>query len=329
MRQVMIIGSNSFSGASFSRYLLDRDYEVIGVSRSVEPPGPLRPYSWSSKRGQFNFFQLNINTDLEAILDLTTDNAVDTVYNFSAQSMVAESWLNPDHWFQTNTLAAVKLHEGLRRVGTIRRYVHVTTPEVYGNCEGFVDESFPFNPSTPYAVSRAAADMSLKTFFDAYGFPVVSTRAANVYGPGQQLYRIIPRTILAILTGHKLQLHGGGLSTRSFIHIDDVSAATLLIAESGTVGDTYHISTNQVISIRKLVEIICQLMGAEFNQVVEIVGERLGKDSAYHLSSEKLRAQLGWTDQIALEAGLEGCVNWAMDNISLLKDLPRDYQHRP
>ena len=110
--------------------------------------------------------------------------------------MVGESWLNPDHWMMTNVVSTVRLHDRLRSFDFLERYVHVTTPEVYGSTEGWVREDAPFNPSTPYAVSRAAGDMSLRTYFATYGFPVVFTRAANVYGPGQQLYRIIPRTIL-------------------------------------------------------------------------------------------------------------------------------------
>ena len=95
-----------------------------------------------------------------------------------------ESWKHPDHWFMTNVVSTVRLHERLRHCDFIRKYVHVTTPEVYGSTEGFIREDAPFRPSTPYAVSRAAGDMSLRTFFEAYEFPVVFTRAANVYGPG-------------------------------------------------------------------------------------------------------------------------------------------------
>src|SRR5690606_4998846 len=107
----------------------------------------------------------------------------------------------------------------------------------------WIREDTSFNPTTPYAVSRAAGDMTLKTYVTQHGFPAVSTRAANVFGAGQQLYRIVPRTILFAMTGRKLQLHGGGLSIRSFIDMRDVSAATLLIAQKGNTGDTYHIST--------------------------------------------------------------------------------------
>jgi dTDP-glucose 4,6-dehydratase len=171
--------------------------------------------------------------------------------------------------------------------------------------------------------------MSLRTFFDAYQFPVVFTRAANVYGPGQQLYRIIPRTILFVLLGRRLQLHGGGHSRRSFIHMQDVSNATWRIAHEGKPGETYHISTNEIVTIRELVERICAKLGADFSRSVEVVGERLGKDAAYMLDSTKLRETLGWRDEVSLDQGLDECIAWVRSNLDALKAQPFDYVHKP
>jgi dTDP-glucose 4,6-dehydratase len=285
------------------------------------------PYKWRDHQN-FNFHQLDLNQDLHKIVDLIHAEKPEYVFNFAAQSMVGESWQNPDHWFMTNAVSTVKLHDALRKLDFLKRYVHISTPEVYGSCEGFVKEDFPFNPSTPYAVSRAAADMSLRTFRAAYDFPVVTTRAANVYGPGQQLYRIIPRTILFILLGKKIELHGGGSSTRSFIHMRDVSDATWKIAQHGVNGDTYHISTDEVISIRDLVAKICTKLGANFEDHVEIVGVRLGKDSAYHLDSTKARTELGWADQIKLDAGIDECISWVKGNLETLRNEPMNYIHK-
>ena len=125
-------------------------------------------------------------------------------------------------------------------------------------------------PSTPYAVSSAACDLHLHSFHEAYGFPVVFTRAANVYGPGQQLYRIIPRTMLSTRTGKPMQLHGGGKSTRSFIHIKDVVSATLQLALDGEPGSTWHLSTQNSCTIKALVEQICGLTNSDFNALVQI-----------------------------------------------------------
>jgi dTDP-glucose 4,6-dehydratase len=327
MEKIFVVGSNSFSGSSFIKFALMREASVIGISRSKEPVNSLAPHKWVNKKS-FSFHQLDLNQDFHKIIELILQEKPSYVLNYAAQSMVAESWSNPSDWFMTNVVSTVKLHDELRKMQFLKRYVHITTPEVYGSCAGFIDERHAFDPSTPYAVSRAAADMSLRTFFQTYKFPVVSTRAANVYGPGQQLYRIIPRTILFLMLGKKIQLHGGGTSTRSFIFIDDVSDATWRIMESGSDGGEYHISTERVISIRDLVEMICRKMDKSFNDCVEVVGERLGKDAAYHLSSNKLRSELSWSDSMSLENGIDVCINWVRSNLDELSLESFDYSHR-
>jgi dTDP-glucose 4,6-dehydratase len=327
--KVLVIGSNSFSGASFVDHLLQQGESVLGTSRSPEPHRAFLPYRWHGKDARFTFYNYDLNRHLDEIMALVQGERPAVVVNFAAQSMVAESWKNPDHWFMTNVVSTVRLHERLRQCDFLDRYVHVTTPEVYGSTSGFIKEDTPFNPSTPYAVSRAAADMSLRTFFDAYQFPVVFTRAANVYGPGQQLYRIIPRTILFVLLGRRLQLHGGGHSRRSFIHMQDVSNATWRIAREGKPGETYHISTNEIVTIRELVERICAKLGADFSRSVEVVGERLGKDAAYMLNSTKLRETLGWRDEVSLDPGRDECIAWVRSNLDALKAQPFDYVHKP
>ncbi len=330
MSAVLVLGSNSFSGASFCRYLLEQGLDVIGASRSPEAHSVFLPYRWLSDTQQkhFRFIQLDLNHDLDHLERLMQDEKIKVVVNFSAQSMVGESWDKPDDWMQTNVVAVARLAERLRYLDFLERYVHITTPEVYGSTDGWIHEKTPFNPSTPYAVSRAAGDMLFKIYHEAFQLPVVSTRAANVYGPGQPLYRIIPRTIFFLLTGRTLELHGGGVSTRSFIHMDDVSQATWQIAQKAPVSETYHISTNRIISIRDLVETLCDMLNVSFEENVTVVGERLGKDSAYWLSSEKIHQDLGWKDQISLEQGLEQTIEWVQKNLEDLKIQPMQYIHK-
>ena len=150
-----------------------------------------------------------------------------------------------------------------------------------------------------------------------------------MYGPGQQLYRIIPKTILCALTGQKLKLDGGGLSTRSFIHIRDVAESVYLIAMQGRAGDDYHTSTEQQTSIRALVELVLKLMGARFEDVVELGPERLGKDMAYQLDSSKIRTELGWQEHVQLTDGVSEVIRWMVDNFEHLKSQESNYVHKP
>lgn len=325
----LIIGSNSFSGAQFIKYLLSNGNDVIGVSRSNEINNVYLPYKWGNENEEFKFFSIDINHQLESLIEILNDYKPEYIVNFAAQGMVAQSWETPQDWYQTNVVGQVKLHDQLRRLKFIKKYVHVTTPEVYGNTDGWIKENFNFSPSTPYAVSRAACDLHLMSFYRAYRFPVVFTRAANVYGPGQQLYRIIPRAMLYARLGKKMQLHGGGQSVRSFIHMDDVSEATWRIAINGNTGSSYHISTGDTVTIRELVEKICELTGVNFDALAEITDDRLGKDQAYLLDSSKLKNELGWKDSVSLQAGLEETLSWIDNNLEVLKQLPADYIHKP
>lgn len=327
-KKCLIIGSNSFSGSSFVNFLLKNKFQVFGVSRSKQLNSVFLPYINCKNFKNFKFFQFDLNVDLNEITKLIIDNEIPYVVNFAAQSMVAESWKNPEHWFNTNVVSTINLHNKLRNLRFLKMYVHFSTPEVYGNCQGVVDENQVFNPSTPYAVSRASSDMSLKTFGDAYNFPFVITRASNVYGPHQQLYRIIPRTILYLITGKKLKLDGGGLSNRSFIHIDDVSDALYKIMIKGKLKNSYHISTDEYISIKSLVELICNKMEYRFEEHVDIIEERLGKDTNYFLNSDKLKNDLKWKPLIDLNKGIEKCIIWVSNNLEVLKKEPHIYKHK-
>jgi dTDP-glucose 4,6-dehydratase len=325
----LVLGSNSFSGSTFVGYLAEHGYDVVATSRSNQPHDALLPYRWEKRKGAVRFERVDINVDLAALAALMKRERFSHVVNFAAQSMVGQSWDRPDDWMMTNVVSTVRLHVLLRDLDFLDRYVHVTTPEVYGSTNGWIREDAPFNPSTPYAVSRAAGDMSLKTFVDTYGLPAVSTRAANVYGPGQQLYRIIPRTIFAAMTGQKLKLDGGGLSQRVFIHMRDVSDATLKIALHGHQGATYHISGYELVSIRRLVEIILERLGKKFEHCVDLGPDRPGKDAAYMLDSFKLRSELGWRDRISLDEGVNDVIAWAMRFAKVLPILPSTYVHKP
>jgi dTDP-glucose 4,6-dehydratase len=325
----LVLGSNSFSGATFVDYLAEKGHDVVATSRSDEPHEALLPYKWQRRPGTVRFQRIDINRDLDALGALMKRERFSHVVNFAAQSMVGQSWDHPDDWMMTNVVSTVRLHVLLRDLDFLDRYVHVTTPEVYGSTDGWVSENTPFNPSTPYAVSRAAGDMSLKTFVDTFNLPAVSTRAANVYGPGQQLYRIVPRTVLAAMTGQKLKLDGDGVSVRVFIHMRDVSDATLKIALNGKLGETYHISGYELVSIRKLVEIILGKLGKNFDECVELGPERPGKDAAYMLDSTKLRNELSWKDEVSLEAGVDTVIAWAKRFEKELSNLPSSYIHKP
>lgn len=330
METVLVIGSNSFSGSDFVDLLLtERDYRVLGVSRSAEKHELFLPYKTNPNRDRFRFYQMDLNNDLPALVALITAERPAYIVNFAAQSEVAPSWANPGQWFQTNAVALADLTIRLKDMAFLKRYVHISTPEVYGTCEGVVREDAPLNPSTPYAASKAASDLMLLTLVKNFDFPVSTIRATNVYGAHQQLFKIIPRTVIYLQSGRTIELHGGGHAVKSYVHIRDVSVGELAVMERGRTGDIYHFSPDAGVAVRDVVRLICERLGKDFEASVKTVAERLGQDKAYVIDSTKARTELGWAPRVDMEQGLSAVAAWTRTYWDAIMAHPLDYIHKP
>ena len=270
-----------------------------------------------------------MNRDSKDILDLLDTFQPAKVVNFAAQSEVGPSWDYPEQWFETNVVSLAKLTNELRKRSYVDRYVHISSPEVYGDCEGKVLESAPLNPSTPYAASKAAADLFLLTLVKNYDFPMVMIRATNVYGACQQPWKIIPRSVIYIKSGKTIELHGGGTAVKSYIHIRDVSKGELAAMNKGRTGEIYHLSPSRGYAVRDVVKKICELMGPDFNEATISVDERPGQDAAYLVNSTKAAKEFGWSPTVSLEEGLSGVVDWVEDNWLEIRNSPLEYSHQP
>lgn len=329
-RKILVIGANSFSGQDFVDLLLDDpNNSVIGASRSTEGRDFFLRYKSRADLSRYRYFQLDMNRQMPELLKLCDAERPEYVVNFAALSEVGPSWEHPEHWFQTNTVALALLVNHLARQDYLYRYLHISSPEVYGKCAGIVREDAPLIPSTPYAASKAAADLLLSTYYRQFHFPLVTVRATNVYGARQQLFKIIPRSVIYIRLGRTIQLHGGGAAIKSYIHVRDVSHGELAIMEQGQPGQIYHLSPDRGIAVRDLVQIICDRMGKRFESVTTDVDERPGQDPAYVIDSSRARNELGWLPRISLEQGLTEVIDWVDQHLEQIKRQPLEYQHRP
>ena len=327
-KKFAVLGSNSFAGATFIARALFDGAEVIGFNRSTEASNIFLPYKNEINRDKFTFIQADINHDLKKIIYHMDSFQPEVIVDFSGQGMVAESWNNPEQWYATNFVSKVKLHDQLRTKKWMKKFIRISTPEVYGSNEIITKENWQFNPSTPYAVSHAAIDLSLRAFHKQYNFPVIFTRFANFYGPGQQLYRIIPKTIIHSFMGRKLKLQGGGSPIRAFIYGDDVADGIMRAADNGLPGNIYHFSTDRFLSIKELVGIICDHLKVPFSSLAEIAPERKGNDQAYLMDSSRAQIELGWNSRVGLEKGIEITTDWIKGAIDEINKLPLEYIHK-
>lgn len=325
-KTVAVIGSNCFTGAHFVGALLDSGRRVIGVSRAPESKPLYLPYK-ARAAAPFEFKQFDLVAQMPALQAFLAERRPAVVVNVAALSEVALSNESPVEYYETNVLAVVRLTDFLRRQPWLERYVHVSSAEIFGSCGTPLDEAALFNPSTPYAVSKAAADLHINTLIKNFKFPAALVRSTNVYGRHQQLFKIIPRAVIRIKQGRLIELHGGGLAKKSFIHVRDVAAGLLAILERGALG-TFHFSVPSERTVADIVRETARLMGRDFEKVARIVGERLGQDAAYTLDCTRAARELGWKPSVTMEAGIRETIAWIEENWTEVEAEPHEYRHR-
>lgn len=329
MDKLLVIGAGSFSGVDFVRHALTTEkYTVYAQSRTFKSNCF---FSYDQKQATHIYCDLNKNA--EAFFETIRRIEPAYIVNFAAQSEVPQSWDHPDHWYNTNTVFIAKLAKFLADAPYLKKYLHVSTPELYGTSDDLITESQPYNPSTPYAASKMAGDICLQLFQKQFGLPVLFIRSANVCGPTQQLWKIIPRSILKILKGDRVSLHGGGGSIRGFTDIRDVSRAENILLEDGLVGEIYHVSNHEFPTIREVVfKVYTELkergmLSGFFEDYTEDVPQRPGNDKAYKLNYDKIK-KLGWEPKISIDQSIYDTVSWILNNYTELSKLSDQYIHK-
>ncbi len=324
--KIVVIGSNSFSAGFVINDLLKKKFKVLGISRSHLNNKKFTYFQPTDKN--FKFYKIDINKDYKKLFSIIKKSKPNYIINFSAQSMVGESWSNPLDWFQTNTIGLIRLYNFIFHNIKLKRLIHISTPEVYGSVKNRIVENKNYKPNSPYAASRVSADQYLEILNKNFGFDYCSIRASNVFGETQKLYRIIPKTIYSILKNKKIYLHGGGYSKRNFIHMENVSKAILKCLYDGKAGEIYHVSGDKTLSIRDLVKKICKIMNYDFNKLVMPSEERKGKDQEYSLSNNKIKKYFKWKEKVSLDEGLIRTIKWLKINLNYFNINDESYRHK-
>ena len=312
--KILVTGGAGFIGSNFIRFLLTADFspggsfEIINLDK-LTYAGNLENLADLAESKKYHFIQGDICDG--ALVDGILKDGVEGIINFAAESHVDRSIYEPDLFLRTNIMGVQVLLDAAKR-HNLRRFVQISTDEVYGSLhpgDACFCEDFALAPNSPYAASKAAADLLVRSYFKTYGFPILITRCSNNYGPYQFPEKLIPLLISNALEDKPLPIYGDGLNIRDWIHVEDHCRAIRLILEKGRGGEIYNIGGNGERTNLEIVEEILRSLGKP-KSLIRFVTDRPGHDRRYGIDFSKLKNELGWSPLVPLSHGLAQTVRW-------------------
>ena len=310
--KILITGGAGFIGSNFIRYLLNRypDYEIVNLDL-LTYAGNLDNLSEVANQPNYRFVQGDIG-DRDLVESLLA--GIDMVVNFAAESHVDRSITGPGVFIRTNVVGTQTLLEASKNHG-IKKFLQVSTDEVYGSlgATGQFTEDTPLAPNSPYAASKAAADLLVRAYHRTYDLPVNITRCSNNYGPYQFPEKLIPLMVTRALADKELPIYGDGLNIRDWLHVKDHCTALDLILHQGISGEIYNVGgQNEQTNLEIIKQVLAILNKPE--SLIRFVPDRLGHDRRYAIDAAKLQTHLGWLPQHQFETGLEETVRWYVEH---------------
>jgi len=237
---------------------------------------------------------------------------VDLVINFAAESHVDRSINEPKPFINSNIFGVYTLLEAIRKFD--KKFVQISTDEVFGSLIlGSADEKSPFNPSSPYAASKASAELLVNSYVTTYGCKATITRCTNNYGPRQSLEKLIPKVIILARMNKKIPIYGSGKNVRDWIFVDDHCDAIIKIIQKGVFRESYNISAKNELDNISIVQTILELIKKPKN-LIKLTRDRPGHDFRYSLDSTKIRKKLGWKPKYSFQKGIEKTISWYLEN---------------
>ena len=315
--KLLVTGGLGFIGSNFILKLLREsdDFEVINVDAELfgSDHKNLNEIKNSDK---YHFEKGNISN--KKFMEEQVAKC-DAVINFAAESFVDRSINDANPFLVSNIRGAFTILDITTKQK--KRMIHISTDEVFGSLSnGTATEESKFNPSSPYAATKAAAELLINSYFATYNSDVVITRCTNNYGPRQFAEKLVPKTIILAYHNKKIPIYGNGKNVRDWIYVEDHCDAVLSTLHHGKSGESYNISANNEIDNLTIVKKILEIMNKPDN-LIEFVEDRPGHDLRYSLDSTKISEQLGWKVKSSFEEGLEKTVQWYLDNTELLNNV--------
>ena len=330
--KVLVTGGAGFIGSAFVRLLL-RGLSSQGIILKViivdklTYAGDLKRLEDIGKRGlspqgTVPFYKVDI-CHKKAIEKIFQVEKPDIIVHFAAESHVDRSISDATPFIDTNIKGTQLLLDASRK-HKVSKFIHISTDEVYGEIpNGKFSENSPIKPNSPYAASKAAADLLVQSYVRTYKFPAIIIRPSNNYGPWQYPEKLIPLSVLKILLGLKIPVYGKGLNVREWLYVDDCAEGILKIMQKGKLGEIYNLGSGQESKNMDTVKLLLKTLSVNPDRF-EFVKDRLGHDIRYSLDSKKVRGKLGWKSTVLLATGLKLTVDWSINHQVWLKSKLED-----
>ncbi|TMA69962.1 MAG: dTDP-glucose 4,6-dehydratase [Deltaproteobacteria bacterium] len=313
--RLLVTGAGGFIGTNLVRHALAHAVERLVAVDLLTYAGNYANLSDLESNPRFRFVRADI-ADRQAMAAVVDEEGIDTLVNCAAETHVDRSIA--DHWpfVTTNVEGTLVLLEAVRGRAGFRRFLQVSTDEVYGSiAAGRATEDWPTRPSSPYAASKAAADAFVQAYATTYGLPAVITRSSNNYGPYQFPEKLIPLFVTNALDGQPLPLYGDGMNVRDWIHVEDHCAALWhVLGLPAARGEVFNVSADHEVPNRSVTDLILHLLERPAT-LVRYVADRPGHDRRYALDAARLR-QSGWQPRRGFEEGLAATVAWYREHRS-------------
>jgi dTDP-glucose 4,6-dehydratase len=311
MVEVLVTGGAGFIGSNFVRFALDQhpDWHITTLDK-LTYAGRMENLHDVIDHPRHTFVQGDV-ADANVAAPLVRQSEL--VVHFAAETHVDRSILSAGDFIRTDVYGSFVLLEAARQAKTLRRFVQISTDEVYGSVpRGRSRETDELKPRNPYAASKAGADRLAYSYWATFGVPVVVTRASNNYGPYQFPEKVIPLFVTNAIENIPLPLYGDGLNVRDWLHVTDHCRALDLVIERGAAGEVYNIGGGQEVANLDLTRAILRIL-AKPESLIAPVADRPGHDRRYALDTSRLTA-LGWMPQVDFAAGLSDTIEWYRAN---------------
>ena len=337
MKTYLVTGGAGFIGSNYIHYMFKKygdRIRIINVDK-LTYAGNLENLSTVENRQNYTFIKADI-CDSEAINKIFEENDIDRVVHFAAESHVDRSIRNPEVFVKTNVLGTIVMLNAAKNAWELedgsymedKKFLHVSTDEVYGSLEddgSYFYETTPYDPHSPYSASKASSDMLVKSYIDTYRFPANITNCSNNYGPYQFPEKLIPLVINNALHGKPLPVYGDGKNVRDWLYVEDHAKGIDMVQEKGRLYETYNIGGHnerqniQIIYtiLRTLRELLPDTDDRKKNvseDLITFVQDRKGHDRRYAIAPDKIKKEIGWTPDTKFEDGIRLTVQWYLEH---------------